>query len=300
MEASPAIPRDIIRQVRRIHIRTRHLVQDVFAGEYHSVFKGRGMEFDEVREYTPGDDVRAIDWNVTARTGHPYIKKFVEERELTVMLAVDVSASHDFGTRERMKRDLLAELAAVLAFSAVKNHDRVGLLLFSDQVERFIPPAKGSSHVLRVIREALFHRPQRRGTNPQPALEFLLRVLRRRSVCFVLSDFLFDQPDGREWAITAKRHDVVAVVAGDRREQAWPDAGLVEWEDAETGKRRMLDTSDRRVREELTRRFTRQRTERIARFRRFGMDAIEVETGQPYDRALRRFFETRERRRAAE
>jgi uncharacterized protein (DUF58 family) len=293
------IPREVIRQVRQIQIRTRHLVQEVFAGEYHSVFKGRGMEFDEVREYVPGDDVRAIDWNVTARMGHPYIKKFVEERELTVMLAVDVSASHAFGSRARLKRDLLAELAAVLAFSAVRNHDRAGLLLFSDRVERYIPPAKGATHVLRVIREALGHRPRHPGTDVRPALEFLLRVLRRRCVCFLMSDFLFPDPAERELALAARRHDLIAVRAGDRREQAWPDAGLVWWEDAETGRRRRFDTSDRRVREAVARRFAAHRAAWQARFRRYGVDAIEVETGVPYDRALRRFFQTRERRRRA-
>lgn len=293
------IPAEVIRNVRRIQIRTRRLVQDIFGGEYHSVFKGQGMEFDEVREYVPGDDVRAIDWNVTARMGHPYIKKFVEEREMTVMLAVDVSASHLFGTRDRLKRDLLAELAAVLAYSASLNHDRVGLLLFSDVVERYLPPRKSPAHVLRVIREALYYTPEHRGSDVQPALEFMLRVLRRRCVCFVLSDFLFSNPAERAWALAARRHDLISVWASDRREQAWPDAGLVRWQDAETGAVRLMDTSDRRVREALTRRYADRRSEWQQRFRKMGVDTIEVETGMPYERALRRFFQAREQRRLA-
>ena len=293
------IPAEVLRKVRRIQIRTRRLVQDVFGGEYHSVFKGQGMEFDEVREYVPGDDVRAIDWNVTARMGHPYIKKFVEERELTVMIALDVSASNLFGTRDRLKRDLMAELAAVLAYSAALNHDRAGLLLFSDRVERYIPPRKSPGHVLRVIREALYHTPRHPGSAIQPALEFLLRVARRRCVCFVLSDFQFSEPADRAWALAARRHDLIAIAASDRREQAWPDAGLVRWQDAETGGVRLIDTSDRRIRAALTQRYAERRRDWQRRFRKMGVDMIEVETGMPYDRALRRFFQSREQRKLA-
>lgn len=293
------IPPEVLRKVRRIQIRTRRLVQDVFGGEYHSVFKGQGMEFDEVREYVPGDDVRSIDWNVTARMGHPYIKKFVEERELTVMIALDVSASNLFGTRDRLKRDLLAELAAVLAYSAALNHDRAGLLLFSDRVERYIPPRKSPGHVLRVIREALYHSPRHPGSAIRPALEFLSRVAHRRCVCFVLSDFQFTEPADRAWSLAARRHDLIAVAASDRREQAWPDAGLVRWQDVETGEVRLVDTSDRRVREALTRRYAERRLDWQRRFRKMGVDMIEVETGMPYERALRRFFQAREQRRLA-
>lgn len=290
------IPREILRKVRQIEIRTRHLVNEVFAGQYHSVFKGRGMEFDEVREYLPGDDIRSIDWNVTARMGHPYVKKFVEERELTVMLVADISASNRFGSTPQLKKDLIAELTAVLAFSAIRNNDRVGLALFTDEVERYVPPRKGSSHVLRVVREALYHPPRRRGTNVAPALEFLNHVMTRRAVCFLISDFLFPDPADRLLAVTARRHDLVGVIVGDRREQAWPKAGLVWWEDAETGARQLLDTSDDRTRRALTKRQAVRRESLLARLRRAGVDPIEVTAGEPYERALIQFFRERERR----
>jgi uncharacterized protein (DUF58 family) len=290
------IPRDILRKVRQIEIRTRHLVNEVFAGQYHSVFKGRGMEFDEVREYLPGDDIRSIDWNVTARMGHPYVKKFVEERELTVMLVADISASNRFGSTPQLKKDLIAELTAVLAFSAIRNNDRVGLALFTDEVERYVPPRKGSSHVLRVVREALYHPPRRRGTNVVPALDFLNHVMTRRAVCFLISDFLFPDPADRLMSVTARRHDLVGVIVGDRREQAWPKAGLVWWEDAETGARRLLDTSDDRTRRALTKRQAVRRETLLARLRRSGVDPIEVTAGEPYERALIQFFRERERR----
>lgn len=290
------IPRDILRKVRQIEIRTRHLVNEVFAGQYHSVFKGRGMEFDEVREYLPGDDIRAIDWNVTARMGHPYVKKFVEERELTVMLVADISASNRFGSTPQLKKDLIAELTAVLAFAAIRNNDRVGLALFTDEVECYVPPRKGTSHVLRVVREALVHPPRRRATSVVPALEFLNHVMTRRAVCFLISDFLFPDPAERLLAVTARRHDLIGVVVGDRREQAWPRAGLVWWEDAETGEARLLDTSDDRTRRALTKRQAVRREALLGRLRRAGIDPIEVTAGESYERALIQFFRERERR----
>ena len=290
------IPREILRKVRRIEIRSRRLVNEVFAGQYQSVFKGRGMEFDEVREYQPGDDVRSIDWNVTARMGQPFVKKFVEERELTVLFLADVSASNRFGSTVQLKKDLIAEMAAVLAFSAIRNNDRVGLVLFSDEVETYVPPRKGIGHGLRVIREALYHEPRHRGTAVAPALEFLNHVVTRRSVCFLLSDFLFPDSGERLLSIAARRHDLVAVVVSDRREQAWPRVGLVEWEDAETGARRLLDTSDPATRRALTERAATQRAALLSRLRRAGLDTIEVSAGEPYDRALVRFFRERERR----
>lgn len=289
------IPREILKQVRRIEITTRGLVNEVFSGEYHSVFKGRGMSFAEVREYVYGDDVRGIDWNVTARTGTPHVKVFEEERELTVMLAVDASASAEFGTRGRMKSELAAELCAVLAFSAIKNNDKVGLILFTDRVERFVPPRKGRRHALRVLRELLYHPTDGKGTDLGYALEYLARVIRRRAVVFLASDFLAAGYE-RALSVAAKRHDLVAVRVGDRREDAVPPMGFVEFEDPETGARTVVDTSDRAFRERFaaSRAGDRERAEDL--FRRSGVDAIDVTTGVPYEQALRRFFEERVKR----
>ena len=290
------IPKEILRKIRQIEIRTSHMVSDVFAGQYHSVFKGQGMEFEEVREYVPGDDIRAIDWNVTARMGHPFIKKFVEERELTVMLLVDISGSQRFGSATQRKKDLAAELAAVLAFSAIRNNDRVGLILFTDEVEHVIPPRKGASHVLRVVRDVLHVQPRRRGTRIEPALDYLNRITTRRSVVFVISDFL-DRDFATPLRITAKRHDLVGVVTEDRRENEWPAAGLVEWEDAETGARTLVDTSDRHTRRALEEQRARRRADLDATFLRAGVDSLRVTAGEPYLRALAGFFRGRERRR---
>ncbi|MCX7818202.1 MAG: DUF58 domain-containing protein [Kiritimatiellae bacterium] len=290
------IPQELLRKVRRIELRSRRLVNEVFAGSYHSVFKGRGIEFDEVREYTIGDDVRTIDWNVTARMGQPFVKKYVEERELTVVLVADVSASNRFGSRAQLKSDLIAEIAAVLAFSAIRNNDRVGVLLFSNQVERFVPPRKGVAHGLRVIREVLAAEPEQRGTDVGPAVEFLNHALHRRAVVFLLSDFLFPEPRRRALAVAARRHDLIAVIVQDRRELAWPRAGVVEWWDVESGLCRLVDTSNARVRRQLTEAATAHRRAWLDRLRAVGADAIEVTTGEPYDRALVRFFRERERR----
>jgi uncharacterized protein (DUF58 family) len=241
------IPREILKEVRRIEISTRGLVNEVFSGEYHSVFKGRGMSFAEVREYQYGDDIRSIDWNVTARTGAPFVKIFEEERELTVMLLVDVSASGDFGTRQKLKSQVAVEICALLAFSAIKNNDKVGLVIFSDHVEQFVPPRKGRRHVLRVLRELLYHRPKGRGTDIGAALEYLAHVQRKRAVTFLVSDFR-DEGFDRALAVAGRRHDLVAVRIGDVREQELPALGYVELEDPETCERVVVNTSSRAFR----------------------------------------------------
>jgi uncharacterized protein (DUF58 family) len=289
------IPKEVFRKVRQIEIRTSRLVTNVFGGEYHSVFKGRGMQFQEVREYVAGDDVRAIDWNVTARTGGVFVKRFTEERELTVMLLVDVSASQFFGSTAQFKKDLAAEVAAVLAFAAIRNNDRVGLVLFTDQVELYIPPAKGPTHVLRVIREVLGFAPRGRGTRLASALEFLGRVARRRVVAFLISDFL-DAGFGRALRLAARRHDLISVVVGDRRETQWPPAGIVDWTDAESGKRHLVDTSSPKVRRALGERGREQRVRLLQTLQGAGSDAVEIFAGEPCERPLTRFFKLRERR----
>ena len=289
------IPPELFKKIRQIQIRTSHMVTDVFAGQYHSVFKGQGMEFQEVREYVAGDDIRSIDWNVTARMGHPYIKKFTEERELTVMLLVDISASQQFGSTQQFKNDLAAEIAAVLAFSAIRNNDRVGLILFTDDIELYIPPKKGTSHVLRVIREVLYFTPGRKGTKIEPALNFLNHVRPRKSVAFLISDFL-DRDYETTLRVTRRRHDLIGVVIGDKRESAWPSVGLVDWEDAETGQRFLVDTSDAPTRRALAHLQSQKRGALLRSLRGTGVDAIEVFAGEPYDREFVKFFRMRERR----
>ena len=289
------IPREILKKVRRVEITTRGLVNDVFSGEYHSVFKGRGMNFAEVREYQYGDDIRSIDWNVTARTGHPFVKVFEEERELTVMLLVDVSASGDFGTRERMKGEVAVEICALLAFSAIKNNDKVGLIIFSDRIEKFVPPRKGRPHVLRVLRELFYHRPEGRGTDMRGALEYLTRVIKRRAVVFLVSDFMdagFEKP----LSVAGRRHDLVAVRMGDRREGTIPPLGFVEFEDAETGELLVVNTSDPEFRSEFENRAARTRANLERTFRRSRVDLIDIQTDVPYVQPLMRFFKERERR----
>jgi uncharacterized protein (DUF58 family) len=293
--------REMLKKVRQVELRTRRLVTDVLAGEYHSVFKGRGMDFDEVREYSPGDEVRLIDWNVTARTGTAFIKKLREERELTILLAVDVSASGKFGSQTQSKRELAAEVASVLAFSAIRNRDKVGLVLFSDEVEQFIPPTKGRQHVLRVIREILFCDPKRRGTDIAAALDFIADVQRRRAVVFVISDFI-ESPEAferlRKQLRTAnKRHDIVLLHLRDRHEEELPPVGLLTLEDAETGEVREIDTGSRHVRDA----FRRRALERMDAFRRAArqadVDVLELRTGEPFHIALFSFFQNRASRR---
>lgn len=284
-----------IKAIRKIQIRTSHLVSDLFAGQYQSVFKGRGMEFAEVRHYLPGDDIRTIDWNVTARTGVPHVKRFVEERELTVMLLVDTSASTHFGTVKQLKSEMAAELAALFAFSAITNNDKVGLVMFSDRVELALPPKKGTRHVLRVIREVLSFTPQGRGTDIAAALEHLSHVTKRRCVTFVISDFL-DTRARLALKIANRRHDVIGVVLDDPRDQTLPDIGLIELQDAESGECMVIDTGDSRVRREFEERATAARRERDRMLRGVDVDAIVVRTDRPYTEALLRFFHMRERR----
>ena len=309
------IPREILKKIRQIEIRTNRLVSESLAGQYHSVFKGQGMNFEEVREYQPGDEVRAIDWNVTARMNHPFIKKFVEERELTLMLIVDVSGSGLFGSGAQSKRELAAELASVLAFSAIRNNDKVGLILFSDTVEKFIPPRKGRRHVLRVIREVLFFEPRRRGTNLVGSLEFLMRVTPHHAVAVILSDFL-SSPSPRQGATPAvgtpslaqasftslrqanRRHDVVAVQITDRYELELPALGRIILDDAETGEVIEVHTGDPAKRKLFAERQAQSQTEIARVFRSAGIDSIQLRTDRPYGTELARFFETRERRRA--
>jgi uncharacterized protein (DUF58 family) len=289
------LPREVIQKVRRIEITTRRMVTDVLAGEYHSIFKGRGMEFSEVREYMMGDDIRTIDWNVTSRTGTLHVKKFVEERELTVLLMLDASGSADFGTTSRFKREVAAEMGALLAFSAIKNNDRVGAIVFTDEVEMFIPPRKGRPHVLRVIRDLLDFAPKGKKTDLASAMDFLNSVTRKRAVVFVLSDFLtsgFEKP----FRVAAKKHDLISIFLSDPREREIPKAGLIELEDAETGHRMLLDTADRRALAAFAEHANARVEAQMAALTSMGVDIIEVTTGEPYDRPLQRFFERRARR----
>ncbi len=297
------IPKEVLDKIRRIEITTSRLVTDVFAGQYHSVFKGRGMEFDEVRAYQPGDDVRAIDWNVTARTGTPHIKKFVEEREMTVMVLVDASPSCRFATVRELKSRLAAELAAALSFSAIRNNDKIGLAIFTDTVEKFIPPRKGRRHVLRIIREVLCFSPQGKGTDIAAALEFMTKVVTRRSVCFVISDFLEASPgpDGRPrfaraMGIANNRHDVIAVTLNDPRERELTPCGLLELEDAETGERAVIDTMDQGVRAAYANAAADRLAARDRFFRSIDVDQMDISTNEPYADSLVRFFARRKKR----
>ena len=314
------IPREILKKIRQIELRTNRLVSETLAGQYHSVFKGQGMNFDEVREYQPGDEVRTIDWNVTARMNHPFVKKFVEERELTLMLVVDASGSGLFGSHAQSKRELAAEIASVLAFSAIRNNDKVGLILFTDEIEKFIPPRKGRRHVLRVIREVLFFEPQHRGTDLNAALEFLLRVTPHRAIAVVISDFIgspspaADRRRGKrrpqmmllESLAQAsfsmlrqanRRHDLVAVQIADRYELELPALGRLVLNDAETGEVVEINTGDERKRAAFAERQARAQADLERLFRSAGIDAIRLRTDQPYAVELGRFFETREKRR---
>jgi uncharacterized protein (DUF58 family) len=289
------LPKEIIKKIRRIQITTNRLVNESLAGEYHSVFKGRGMEFDEVREYQHGDDVRSIDWNVTSRTGHPFVKRYVEERELTVMLLIDASASGSFGSVAKTKSEITAEISALLAFSAIKNNDRVGAILFTDRVEKFIPPRRGSTHVLRVVREVLFYRPGHKGTCIQKALEHLNLVVHKRSVVFLISDLL-DQGFEQSLKVINRRHDVVIIQIIDPREEDLPDAGILEIRDAETGEIAYIDTSLPWVRNRFRENWTRNQTRLSRLFDSHRMDHLTIETGRSYDVPLVRFFKERAKR----
>ncbi len=302
--------RAALRKVRQVEIRTNRLVTDALTGAYHSVFKGRGMDFEDVREYTPGDDIRGIDWNVTARMDKPFVKKFREERELTIMILVDLSASGNFGSREQSKRELAAELASVLALSASRNNDKAGLGLFSDRIEHFVPPRKGRSHILRLVRDILFYNPAGKGTDIVPVLEHLNRIVKRRAIVFLLTDFL-QGPDGRlpdpqdrknsalfrTLAITRRRHDLICLNLTDARERALPNVGLLTLEDSETGQIVEIDTGSARVRQSYLDENLRRLDALKRGLAQMGIDSMTLETGQPYITALQKFFETRGRKR---
>lgn len=289
------LTKELLKQVRQIEIRTRGLVNQVFSGEYHSVFKGRGMEFSEVREYQFGDDIRNIDWNVTARFGHPFIKIFEEERELTVILLVDLSGSLLFGTVEKTKQQIAAELSAILAFSAMKNNDKVGLILFTDKIEKFVPPRKGKKHVLRVIREVLSFEPKGKATNLKSALEYMNNAIKKKSIVFLISDFM-DEGYEKILRMVGKKHDLIGVVLNDRREFTLPKIGMIKLNDNETGEERWIDTSDSKVQKAI-----REMREKIIQGRKTlfltsRLDSIEVTTEENYIKPLIQFFRKRERR----
>lgn len=289
------VPREILRQVKLIELRTRGLVNTLFSGEYHSVFKGHGMEFAEVREYAPGDDYRSIDWNVSARMGHPYVKKYTEERELTVLFAVDLSGSEQFGTRGRFKAEIAAEISALIAMAAIKNNDRVGLLLFTDRVEKFVPPKKGRRHALRLIRDLLAFEPAGDGTEIAVALDYLGRVLRHRAIVFLISDF-FDSGFESSLKLVSRRHDLVAVTLVDPRERNLPDVGFLELIDAESGERLVLDSGNRYVREQFEHLASEESVRLQRLLRRLSIDQIEIRTDRSYVLPLIRFFRARERK----
>ncbi len=289
------LTKELLKQVRQIEIRTKGLVNQVFSGEYHSVFKGRGMEFSEVREYQFGDDIRNIDWNVTARFGHPFIKVFEEERELTVMLMVDMSGSLIFGSADKTKQQIAAEIGAILAFSALKNNDKVGMILFTDKIEKFVPPRKGRTHVLRIIREILSFEPEGKTTNLRSALEYMNNAIKKRSIAFLISDFM-DTGYDKILRIVGKRHDLIGIVLNDRRENDIPPIGLVKFIDAETGKERWIDTEDKRTRLLFGQMRGKNRAERKSLFLSSRLDSIEIQAGEDYIRPLVHFFRLREKR----
>ena len=286
----------LLKKVRKIEIKTRGLSNHIFAGEYNTAFKGKGMAFSEVREYQSGDDVRSIDWNVTARYNSPYIKIFEEEREMTVMLLVDVSGSGNFGTKQQFKREIATELSAVLAFSAIKNNDKVGVIFFSDIIEEFIPPKKGKSHILRIIRQILSFKPQNKKTNISQAIEYFNNVMKKRCICFILSDYIsssFEKP----LRIASKKHDVVALKVSDKREKTIPNIGIVPFKDSETEKVILLDTSSKLVRETFQKKQKEKQSEIEKLFPRCGVDLININTGEDYVKPLINFFKNRDRRR---
>lgn len=288
---------EIIQRIRRIEIKTRRVVDNVFSGEYHSAFKGRGMEFAESRPYQPGDDIRVMDWKVTARTGDPFVKVFREERELTLMLVCDFSGSGAFGSHERFKSEVSADLCAALAFSAIKNNDKVGLIAFTDQIELFIAPKKGKTHVLRLIRELLFYKPTGKGTDIAKALEYMNRVIKKRSIVFLVSDFHAEEYK-KPLSATARKHDLVAVRLVDPREESLPDVGYITLKDAETGLSCVVNTSDKRLRDEFCKTIALETKERDRLFASCGVDQVVIRSDKSYVEPLIRFFKERERRRA--
>lgn len=294
---------ELLKKVRKIEIKTRGLSNQIFSGEYHSAFKGRGMAFSEVREYMPGDDIRSIDWNVTARLNHPYVKIFEEERELTVMLLVDVSASGNFGTQQQFKRELITELCAVISFSAIQNNDKIGVIFFSDRIEKFIPPKKGKTHILRIIRELISFEPQGKGTDLGGALRYFTNVIKKRSIAFLISDFydpLMQTKEGKQMEdalkIAARKHDLVAAKITDLRETELPKMGLVRFYDAETGEDKWIDTSDAGVRMSYKKSRLMHDGYLSALLLKTGIDKVELNTGKNYIQPLMSFFKKREKR----
>ena len=287
--------KDIIKKIRRIEISTNRLVNNIFAGEYESAFKGKGMEFDEVREYQHGDEVRTIDWNVTAKMGYPFVKKFVEERELIMMLLVDVSGSTEFGTHQQKKSEIIAEISALLAFAAIKNNDKVGLICFTDQVELFIPPRKGKKHVLRLIRDILYFESKRTATDLKTVLSFLERIQKRKSVVFLISDFRDDDYEKPLQRINP-RHDLIAIVVADRRETEFPDVGLIELEDTETGDIILFDSSSAKTRQYYQEKNLDEITKRQKNFLKNKIDNIEIHADQSYTQSLIHFFQYRHKK----
>jgi uncharacterized protein (DUF58 family) len=294
-QAEKTLPKEILREIRQIQVRTNRLVNDVMAGEYVSAFKGRGIEFEEVREYQQGDDIRTIDWNVTARMGYPYVKEYREERELTVLILVDVSHSQRFGTHIKMKNRVAAEIAAIMAYAAIKNNDKVGLMIFSQEVERYIPPKKGKGHVWRVIREVLHHKPQHGSTDLGHALEFLSSVAKKRAVVFLISDFLSSGFD-KQLKIAQGKHDLIAVTISDPRERDLPRIGFIELEDAETGESILIDTYDSNTLRGFAKLSDNDVRERNTLFTSIDMDHIDVRTDQSYIDPIMKFFRSREKR----
>ncbi len=289
------IPKEVLENVRRIEIKTKSIINDLMSGDYQSVFKGQGMEFSEVRTYIEGDDIRTIDWNVTARTGEPYIKKYVEERELTVMLIVDASASGDFGTVKQMKTEMAVELCALLAFSAIRNNDQVGLIMFTSEVEKFIPPKKGKNHVLRVIRELLYFKPEKRGTNINAAINYFSKVQRKKAVAFFVSDFLTNENIESAFRVASKKHDMIAVAIKDPREAELPDVGLIEMRDPETGQALLIDSGSKAFRERFLSESNKRAEALENLFRSIGMDLITMSTETGYVEPLVKFFKKREK-----
>ncbi|MBL6657726.1 MAG: DUF58 domain-containing protein [Flavobacteriales bacterium] len=283
---------DLLKKVRKIELKTRGLSNHIFAGEYHTAFKGKGMAFSEVREYQPGDDIRTIDWNVTARFNTPFIKVFEEERELTVMLMIDVSGSKNFGTQKQMKQELVTELSAVLAFSAIQNNDKIGVIFFSDKVEKFIPPKKGKSHILRIIRELIAFEPENKGTDIGEALRFFNNVIKKRAVCFVISDFMGDNFEA-PLKIANKKHDVITIRINDKREEELPDIGLIQMKDAETGEVKWIDTGNKLIRQNYKKNYLRNKEEVNQLFKNSGVDTIQLRTDMDYIKPLIQFFKRR-------
>ncbi|MFN3967109.1 MAG: DUF58 domain-containing protein [Endomicrobiia bacterium] len=289
------IPKEVLRQIRRIQIKTNRLVNDIFAGQYGSIFKGRGMEFSEVREYQPGDEIKTIDWNVTARYGHPFVKKFIEERELTIMLLIDMSASEFFGTRNKIKSEIITEIASVIAFSAIKNFDKVGMIIFTDIIEKYIPPKKTLTHILRIIRETLYFSPKNKGTNIKLALEYLYHVQKKKSIVFLISDFI---DSGYEHAlkIVAKKHDLIAISITDRREKEISSVGFLEVFDSETGEMLTIDTRDKTLLEKYRNLYKAEFDRKREMFSKAKIDFIQIDTDKPYIEPLLKFFYMRARR----